>query len=57
MRFTAIPRQSIFQILTVLASLACPFWIMLLLVCGRLDNGMIPFWRRAPGLAATYEKI
>jgi hypothetical protein len=24
---------------------ASPFWIMLLLVWGRLDNGMIPFWQ------------
>jgi hypothetical protein len=24
---------------------ASPFWIMLLPVWGRLDNGMIPFWQ------------
>src|SRR5947209_2152376 len=24
---------------------ASPFWIMLLLVWGRLDNGIIPFWQ------------
>ena len=30
---------------------ASPFWIMLLLVWGRLDNGMIPFWQPDTGVA------
>ena len=32
---------------------ASPFWIMLLLVWGRLDNGMIPFWQ-PEGVAGYY---
>jgi len=30
---------------------ASRFWIMLLLVWGRLDNGMIPFWQPDTGVA------
>ena len=29
---------------------ASPFWLMLLLVWGRLDNGMIPFWKPDTGM-------
>jgi hypothetical protein len=30
---------------------ASPFWIMLLLVSGRLDNGMIRIWQPDTGVA------
>src|SRR5258706_15571793 len=35
---------------------ASPFWIMLLLVWSRLDNGMIPFWQVGLGIGAEPPK-